>query len=413
MAATSYDSIVTNPAAIPDAADLSATLARLADRCVLCGLCLPHCPTYETDRQESESPRGRISLIHALAENRIDPANVDFAHLDHCLDCRRCEVVCPAKVNYGALLSGGRQLQRQRGHAAEPVWLKAVGALLARPRLLDRLLGLARPIWRLLPQRWRKSLPAPPSRQALTRRSDRHAAPRTSTALFLGCVARRYATAAQQAAIDLLQALGHEVNLPVAQTCCGAQATHAGQSDRAEALKRKNQLAFDDAVRVATLDSGCHEALADSLQAETIDILDLLDRDEAFDRLIRHGPTQRIAVFAPCTQRNVVRSDAALHRLFARLPGVETVWLDTGCCGAAGDHMLRFPDRATALREPLLQQLIDSGCEELLVANTGCRLHLQAGIEQRGLDIDVRHPVEWLAERLLPATPEIPLEDSA
>src|SRR5690606_5943963 len=121
---------------------------RLADQCVLCGLCLPHCPTYALDRQESESPRGRISLIQALAEKRVDPSAVDFSHLDHCLDCRRCETVCPAKVDYGALLGGGRQLQRQWGHAPEPPRLKAIGALLARPRLLDRVLGIARPIWR-------------------------------------------------------------------------------------------------------------------------------------------------------------------------------------------------------------------------------------------------------------------------
>ncbi len=74
--------------------------------------------------------------------------------------------------------------------------------------------------------------------------------------------------------------------------------------------------------------------------------------------------------------------------------------------------MLRFPERAAALREPLLRQLIDSGCRQLLVANIGCRLHLQTGIAQRGLDIAVRHPVEWIAERLLPATKALTPENS-
>ena len=134
-------------------------------------------------------------------------------------------------------------------------------------------------------------------------------------------------------------------------------------------------------------------------------MLALLDRDPNFDELNLHDHPARVAVFAPCTQRNVIRSDDALRRVLGRLPGVDAVWLETGCCGAAGDHMLRFPERAATLREPLLQQLTDSGCDQLLVANIGCQLHLQAGIAQRGLDIRVRHPVEFIAERLLPSFP--------
>ena len=51
----------------------SASLLALADQCVQCGLCLPHCPTYRLDATEAESPRGRIAYMKALAGGIFAP----------------------------------------------------------------------------------------------------------------------------------------------------------------------------------------------------------------------------------------------------------------------------------------------------------------------------------------------------
>src|SRR3569623_1393842 len=76
----------------------------------MCGMCLPHCPTYHLTRDEAESPRGRISLIQGMSSGRLSYSPALAAHLDHCLACRACESVSPSGVRYGEIIAGGRAL---------------------------------------------------------------------------------------------------------------------------------------------------------------------------------------------------------------------------------------------------------------------------------------------------------------
>jgi glycolate oxidase iron-sulfur subunit len=80
------------------------------DACVHCGFCLPACPTYLALEDENDSPRGRLVLMGALLDGRIEPDDPDAArHLDQCLGCRGCETACPSGVPYGRLLEATRE----------------------------------------------------------------------------------------------------------------------------------------------------------------------------------------------------------------------------------------------------------------------------------------------------------------
>ncbi|MBW8366243.1 MAG: (Fe-S)-binding protein [Arenimonas sp.] len=376
-------------AAPPAPAD--AALVALADRCVQCGLCLPHCPTYRLDQTEAESPRGRIAYIKAVAQGGLAPTLAGDLHLDHCLGCRRCEPVCPAGVSYGELLVGARAAQAAR-HAPAPA-LRAAGWLLARPPLLGRLVDLQRAVGAWLPAALRPRLPpAPPAVEM----PAPPAVAKAEVAVFVGCIADRYESGTRAGLARLLAAAGIVVALPEGQGCCGAAAAHAGDPATGGRLAAAHPPALAGRARGLCLGPRWQGSLARRRAgaAPVEDALAALDR--LGDQLRWRPAHRRVALHLPCTQRSVVRSESALRRLLQRIPGLDLVELpDTGCCGAAGLHQLAEPARADALRAPVLQALAESGATELLSANIGCRLHLATGTI-----MPVRHPIDFLAEHL-------------
>ena len=118
--------------------------------CVHCGMCLTSCPTYRLTGQEMSSPRGRLWLMRAVADDRLDLLDPLFdEQMYQCLNCRACEAVCPSGVHYGPLVEASRaQLEQHRPRPLKVRALRRVGldwlfADSRRLRLLVRLLRLS------------------------------------------------------------------------------------------------------------------------------------------------------------------------------------------------------------------------------------------------------------------------------
>jgi len=391
-----------------------------ADRCVKCGYCLPHCPTYALSSDEGESPRGRIALIQALTQGTVDTPRL-HQHLDSCLACRACEPACPSEVRYSQLITATRSMQQTNSRAQgrhNKLWL----SLLSRVPYVRPLAGLAgsyhgmglaalakrfggetiRRLDGLLPTRlkaqtWDSNYPAENSTIG-------------RVGLFTGCIGRITDRKALLAGIRVLNRLGYEVVVPSEQGCCGAMHLHSGDQREAEALAARNRDAFlnqqlDAIVGVAT---GCSSRLMEyrqddaSLTTPVLDISSFLCNTPGLNKLKLRPLDQRVTIHTPCSMKNVLKDASAPRLLLQQIPGLEISELPENglCCGAAGLYLLTHPDSADQLRANKISSLQRSRAEILITSNTGCALHLAAGVREAGMEVEVMHPMELLSRQL-------------
>jgi glycolate oxidase iron-sulfur subunit len=386
----------------------------LADRCVKCGLCLPHCPTYALDGVEGESPRGRIALMQGLALGRLEPDETLVRHLDRCLGCRACETACPAGVPYGELIDAGRALLLDRGVRPGGVQ-RLMGPLFRRPRLLKAVVGLSRvsganaTARRLggLPARLAELLPPDARPPRPDEAGPAAPAPGAEVLLFTGCVGGVIDGRSLDDTRRLLAAAGWRVRMPVQQGCCGALDLHAGRRDDARACAARNIAAFPGDGPVIACATGCAATLLEyaRLAGESGAQFARRVRDPAellggAELALGRGIYRKVALHLPCTQRNVTGTASATRRLLGKIPGLAVRELPAGCCGAAGENFLCRPAMADALLAPLLESLAREPPDALVTSNIGCAMHFGAGLRRAGLTVPVLHPASLVAAAL-------------
>jgi glycolate oxidase iron-sulfur subunit len=198
------------------------------------------------------------------------------------------------------------------------------------------------------------------------------------------------------------------------QVCCGALAAHAGDLEQARALARENIRAFDAAAPRATIvvdSAGCGamlkaygHLLAGDLLAEAAAAFAARVRDVS-EVLAACGPRRgaalplRVAYDAPCHLLHAQKVAAPPLRLLEAIPALELVPLEGSerCCGSAGLYALVEPELSRSVLALKLDAAQRAAPDVLATGNPGCLMHIGAGALLRGLEIEVRHPVELLA----------------
>ena len=401
--------------------------------CVHCGFCLEACPTYRELGIEDDSPRGRIHLIRALVDGRVEVTSKVLEHLDLCLDCRACEATCTSGVNYGAIIEEARgQLEGQRRRSFWSAWLRrffiqdvfakpARLRTLARGLRLSQRLGLDRAAIKLGLVRGRMAAMAEVARVPRQFASDvlaefvpAQGERRYSVAFVQGCITDVMFGPTNEATVRVLTANGCDVRIPAAQTCCGGLAYHFGDLEQARRQARQNIDAFlgTGADYIIINAGGCGSTLKEYHRLLSEDaayagkagefVAKVRDVSEFLAAIELTPPTKpvplKVAYQDSCHLAHGQGVRLQPRKVLALIPGLELVNLleSDSCCGSAGIYNIVQPEMADALLRRKMSNIAASGASAVASANAGCMMQLRLGVRQYGPDVEVVHVIDLL-----------------
>jgi glycolate oxidase iron-sulfur subunit len=416
----------------------------VVQQCMHCGFCLPTCPTYDATHLERNSPRGRIALMRAIADGRLDVTRTFADEMYFCLGCLACMTACPAGVEYSQLFETSRAMAEQsavlknpsrdwtrtlllKGLFTKPLLLRLLGRILHLYQItglqaLFRRLGLIK----LLPGRIQQLEPQTPAIQAkfshqLVREVEQphNGKVQYRVGLLTGCIQDLVFPNINRDTTDVLLANGCEVHTPPVQFCCGSLHGHNGEAETSRELARRNLDLFDveglDAIITNAAGCGSHLKTYDRLLAEDKryaerasvwsrkckDISEFLVQIEfrAPAAAPANIPIDKLTYHEACHLCHGQKITAQPRRILKSIPGLKLTELaeSTWCCGSAGIYNIIQPAMSQQLLSRKLGHIARTGASIVATANPGCHLQIENGARAKGQQLQVMHPVTLLA----------------
>ncbi len=225
--------------------------------------------------------------------------------------------------------------------------------------------------------------------------------------LFVTCLGDTLFPGVGQSTVRLLERLGHQVDFPFEQTCCGQMHLNSGYAREGEALARRTGAVLSGYDAVVCPSASCAGTLREQLDGDAppvhelsellVDVLELEDVGAYFPHRVTYHPT--------CHSLRTLHLGDRPQRLLRSVRGIDLVELPQAeeCCGFGGTFAVKNADVSTAMLSDKLRSVLDTRAEVLCAVDSSCLMHMGGGLSRGRTGVRAAHLAEILA-----ATDEAP-----
>ncbi len=238
-------------------------------------------------------------------------------------------------------------------------------------------------------------------------------------ALFITCVNDTLFPDAGKATVRVLERLGHRVEFPQEQTCCGQMHGNSGYEREALGLAWRFVRAFsDDGFDAVVTPSGSCAAMVrhhyprlaansgdpalaaavDGLGPRVFELSEFLTGELGLEDLGAYYP-HRVTYHPSCHALRMLRVGEGPLRLLRRVRGIDLVELPeaTTCCGFGGTFAVKNADTSAAMLADKIRTILDTGAEVCTALDSSCLMHIAGGLTRQRAGVRTVHLAEILA----------------
>ena len=235
-------------------------------------------------------------------------------------------------------------------------------------------------------------------------------------ALFVPCFVDQLFPNVAISAVQVLERLGHRVEFPAAQTCCGQPAFNSGYWDEARDVASHFLDVFADAEAIVCPSGSCSTMIrqfyaelfrgrsdagvAAQMAAKTFEFTEFLVRKLGVTDLDARFEA-KVAWHDACHGLRELHLKEEPRRLLRAVRGLELLEMKEceTCCGFGGTFSIKFPGVSTAMDEVKVASIEQCGAQYVTSGDSSCLMQISGLLAKRNSSIRAIHIAEILASR--------------